>query len=63
MTLNDVETISCSCSSAHYKQYGGAVFINDGGSGKFTRVHFKGNTATSVSKLLIFTIRERIEIS
>ena len=37
-------------------QHGGAVYILEGGSGKFTRVHFKGNTATNVSKLLIVTI-------
>jgi len=50
----------------YYKQGGGAVYISNGGSGKFTRVHFKDNTATGVSNLFfshIFTILERIEFS
>jgi hypothetical protein len=71
VTLNDVDNISCSCSyDLYYKQKdGGAVYIGNsnygGGSGKFTRVHFKGNTA-GVSNLLFshtfYYLLEHIDI-
>ena len=54
LILNDVNNISCSVLVLMILQgtgVGGAVHIRFG-SGKFTRVHFKDNTATSVSNLL-----------
>ena len=41
-----------------YKQAAGAVYISGTGSGKFTRVHFKENTAKDVSNLLFLLILE-----
>ena len=53
--------LSCVFFFWHYKQIGGAVQITGvGASGKFTRVLFRGNTATgnsdNVSNLLSFAI-------